>query len=228
MIKSNHGGPSRAVSSSQRAPHQKLVTVVRRHLQHPFLKPFAAHNIAAFEYARQWLAHRQQPLILDSFCGVGESTRELAGRYPQCAVLGLDKSAGRLARHVPGAAENYLLLRTDVDDFWRLAAAAGWRPQRHFLLYPNPWPKPGQLAYRIHGSAVFPALLQLGGELDLRSNWSVYVEEFRQALAIAGHAAACGEYHPAPAITPFERKYAAAAQRLWRCTAHIDAGPLQG
>ena len=61
------------------------------------------------------------PLIIDSCCGTGDSTRNLAGRFPEALVVGVDKSAHRLARHQPGDRQNYALVRADVNDFWRLA-----------------------------------------------------------------------------------------------------------
>jgi tRNA (guanine-N7-)-methyltransferase len=80
----------------------------------------------------------------------------------------------------------------------------------HYLLYPNPWPKPGHLARRVHGHPAFPLLPALGGRLELRSNWQIYVEEFGVALhlrEIAASVSRCpGRGHP---LTPFERKYSA-------------------
>lgn len=230
MKKTSNASIPRVISSNQRQPHDKLAATVARHLAHPFRKPYAQHNIDAFNRAQAWLAEHPpgRPLILDSFCGVGESTRTLAAHYPDALVIGVDKSAHRLAKHAADAtgAENYLLARADVDDFWRLAVAGGWQLSQHYLLYPNPWPKPGQLGYRVQGSAVFPALLQLGGAVELRSNWSVYVAEFALALEIADQRADVSQYQPQAAITPFERKYSQAGQVLWRCRCRI-ANPVK-
>ena len=49
---------------------------------------------------------------------------------------------------------------------------------RHYVLYPNPWPKIGHLARRWHGHAVFPDLLALGGVFECRSNWRIYIEKW--------------------------------------------------
>ena len=51
------------------------------------------------------------------------------------------------------------------------------------FLYPNPWPKKKHLGRRWHGAPVFPALVKLGGELEMRSNWQTYLDEFALALA---------------------------------------------
>jgi tRNA (guanine-N7-)-methyltransferase len=106
------------------------------------------------------------PLILDSCCGVGESSRLLARAFPNHYVIGVDQSASRLARGGGRAAEcpaNLDLVRADVVDYWRLLHEAGVRLDRHYLLYPNPWPKIGHLSRRWHGHPVFPTLLELGG-----------------------------------------------------------------
>ena len=212
------------VTSNQNGIHPNLAATVTKHLRHRFQKPYAQHNIDAFNAANTWLARRPNPLILDSFCGTGESSRQLARQFPNALVIGVDKSAARLQRHQTAphqGLDNYLLVRADVDDFWRLAVEAKWRLQRHFLLYPNPWPKSAQLQYRVHGSAVFAALIQLGGRVTLRSNWRLYVEEFAAALSIAGKEADTTPYHPEVAITAFERKYHLAGQPLWECSCVI-------
>lgn len=227
MKKSANQAFSRSVVSNQPGIHDKLEERVRRHLAAPFRKPYADHNCRAFDHAQQWLqqAHLQgRPLVLDSFCGVGESTWRLAGLFADCAVIGVDKSAARLEKHpahAEQARDNYLLIRADVDDFWRLAVDAGWQLQGHFLLYPNPWPKSSQLQYRVHGSPLFPSLLALGGDVELRSNWPIYVEEFAQALRLAGFDARTELYH-GETLTPFERKYRLAEQAIWRCQSTLD------
>ena len=221
MKKTSDGRQSRRIESSQTAIHERLEEVVRKHLRHAFLKPYAKHNQQAFDEANTWLQQQRSPLIIDSFCGVGESTWRLAERYPDCAVIGIDKSAARLDKHnshCHHARDNYLLVRADVDDFWRLACEAGWQADAHYLLYPNPWPKPGQLSYRVHGSPLFPSLLTLSGQIELRSNWPVYVQEFAHALKIAGRTTELGTFVAEHPLTPFERKYQLAGQTLWRCT----------
>lgn len=218
----------RSVTSNQQGCHEQLESVVRKHLQTPFRKPYAPHNEQAFAEAQRWLETQQgKPLILDSFCGTGESTAHLARQFPGHAVIGVDKSAHRLGKHESlegaGRADNYLLLRADTDDFWRLALDAGWQPEFHFILYPNPWPKAAQLMRRCHGSPLFPALLALGGTLELRSNWKTYVDEFVLALEQAGHSSTTEPYTAEPAVTAFERKYQQAGQDLWRCICALSS-----
>src|SRR5699024_5916384 len=184
-------GNSRAVSSNQSGTHEALEKVIRRHLRYPWQALVADHDRRAFDQAREWLEVRgsQRPLWLDSGCGTGRSAVTLARRYPEVLVLGLDQSAKRLERgrgRFAPLPDNVLLLRTDCSGFWRLAQVTGWRLERHYLLYPNPWPKSAHLKRRWHGHPVFPHLLALGGTLLLRSNWELYVREMAAALALAG------------------------------------------
>jgi tRNA G46 methylase TrmB len=163
------------------------------------------------------LAQNSAPLVLDSFCGTGMSTATLAERYPDSLVIGIDKSASRLGRHQASNYDNYLLVQADCGDFWRLLHTAGYHAAQHFLLYPNPWPKRGQLQRRVHGSADFVSLLALGGHVELRSNWQVYVEEFGSALHLAGKIAQIDSPGITTPVSLFERKYADSGHRLWRC-----------
>ena len=214
-------GNSRFIASAQEGPHRDLEALVRRHLVHPFQKPVLDYNSAAVDKAlaahAAWDA--QAPLILDAGCGVGWSTCRLAEQFPTHFVMGVDQSSDRLGRGKPQSLpENAVLLRADLVDFWRLLAARGVRLARHYNLYPNPWPKIGHLARRWHGHAVFPVWRELGGVLEVRSNWRIYIEEMVLALNILGARGAVAEtYRTDDPLTPFERKYLASGHGLWRC-----------
>lgn len=217
---------SRFIASAQDGPHRDLEGLVRRHLAHPFRKPILDYNRAALATAlaahAAWNA--RAPLILDAGCGVGWSTRHIAERYPEHFVLGVDQSLARLNRGKPvPLPANALLLRADLVDFWRLLTEKGIRLARHYNLYPNPWPKIGHLARRWHGHAVFPVWRELGGELECRSNWRIYVEEMALALGwLSGRPVAAESWRPAEPMTPFEKKYLASGHALWRC--RVDLG----
>ena len=114
------------------------------------------------------------------------------------------------------------VLRADVDDFWRLAVEDSWHLTRHCLFYPNPWPKSCHFKRRVQGSPLFPSLLALGGEVEVRSNWPIYIQEFAAALAIAGHSASVEKFSPEQTLTPFERKYSESGQPLWRCVSQLN------
>jgi tRNA G46 methylase TrmB len=211
------------VVSTQRQAHPRLHEVVRRHLRAPYRRKPSETGRQAFASVATRLA--AQPFVLDAGCGSGASTFELARRFPDCVVVGVDKSAARLAAGVrriagAGAPANALLLRCDLVDFWQLAAAAKLRCVHQFLLYPNPWPKREQLRRRWHAHPVFPAILALGGEIELRSNWRIYADEFIEALRLCGRQVTCAALAPSlSALTPFEAKFSASGHRLWRCRA---------
>jgi tRNA G46 methylase TrmB len=208
---------SREISSTQSGPHARLDDVVRRHLHAPYRREPSATGRAAFAAVAQRLA--AAPFVLDAGCGTGASTLALARAFPEQIVLGVDKSAARLSSLRSGdQLSNALLLRCELVDFWPLAAGAGLRCLRQYLLYPNPWPKPEQLKRRWHAHPVLPSLLALGGAIELRTNWRIYAEEFALALRIAQIAVDCDEFVPETPLTPFERKYLASAHRLWRCS----------
>lgn len=215
---------SRPVQSDQSAPHPRLADLALRHAQSPFRKPPAPYSRAAFErFLAAW--DGRMPLLLDAGCGTGESTRRLALMHPHSLVVGVDQSAARLARGAPQTTPaNALLLRADVVDFWLLLAERRIALTRHYLLYPNPWPKPAQLTRRWHAHAVFPTVLALGGVLECRSNWRVYAEEFALAVRLAsGREATLETVTPQDPLTPFERKYRDSGHALYR--AAVDLSP---
>lgn len=211
-------GNSRSVSSNQQGIHEKLPELVRRHLAHPSQKPFNQHTLEAFAQAQAWLGNWQGKLILDACCGVGESSAYLARQYPQARVIGVDKSALRTGKQelYGKGLSNLLVVRADLNDFWRLAYQAGWQPSQHYLLYPNPYPKAAHIQRRWYASAALADIIKLGGVLEVRSNWQLYVEEFAFSLNLAGFNCQAEPYEAAEAITPFERKYWNSGQQSWR------------
>ena len=170
------------VVSTQSDTHPDLPHIVGRHLQHPYQRPIPVKQRQLFADCLAAIPPHM-PLILDSGCGTGRSTAYLAAQYPEHFVLGLDKSQHRLQRHHASPnITNYRLCQVELIDFWRLLAQANRPISHHFLLYPNPWPKPGQLRRRWHAHPVFPDLLGLGGRLEMRCNWEVYALEFAAAV----------------------------------------------
>ena len=201
-------GNSRSVTSNQEGVHPSLEATVRRHLAHPWRAPLGDHDRDAFARAQAWVGDSPRPLILDSGCGTGRSSMLLAQQHPEALVLGLDQSAHRLAR-----------AERRFEPPANLLLVAGWRPWRHYLLYPNPWPKSAHLKRRWHGHPVFPHLLALGGTLVLRTNWELYAREMAEALALAGLPASVSALVPeGEPLTDFEDKYRHSGHRLWELT----------
>lgn len=223
-------GDSKAIVSNQQGIHEKLDEVVKKHLEHTFQKPFQAHTEQAFAQMDALVqaflvANPEGEIILDACCGVGQSTRILAAQNPQALVIGVDKSAHRINKNIEGfapddgyQAQNYQLVRGDLNDFYRLVKAKKWPVSKHYILYPNPWPKSKHLQRRWHGSAVFGPMTSIGEQLILRSNWPLYLQEFQQA---AKQVALQGSIEPLVAgsekpLTPFEAKYQASGQVCWQ------------
>jgi len=221
---------SRTPTSAQTGIHDHLATLLDRHCASPFRKPYTDYNRAAFEARceRPRPIAPAAPLILDSCCGVGESSIALALAFPDHYVIGVDQSESRLNRGKPGSPQlpsNLDLVRADLVDYWRLMLDAHIHPTRHYLLYPNPWPKIGHLSRRWHGHPVFPAMLALGGVLECRSNWRIYIDEFCFAVErLTRQEAVCEPYVPERPMTPFERKYLDSGHSLYRTqiTLHSD------
>jgi tRNA G46 methylase TrmB len=219
--------PSRAVTSNQTGLHPRLAEHVDRYAHCEFLRPLAPSGLEPFEQAiAAWQSHGGS-LIIDAGCGVGISTRKLAQQFPDAFVIGIDQSAHRLQRHTRWEGtepSNFITVRADLVDFWQRMALARIQPLRHFLLYPNPWPKKAQLQRRWHGHPIFPTLLRLGGHLECRSNWKTYIDELALALTqLTGIAVPTEPWlvGPGEALTPFEQKYATSGHSLWRCAIQL-------
>lgn len=224
---------SSPVRSSQTAVHNRLEEVVRRHLAATWKQPHHAPTEAAFERLIALPGFSDEnDMVLDSGCGTGESTLLIAARHPDCLVIGIDQSASRLSRlgrdAFPFQQGNAIFVQAELSSFWRLALENGWRLRRHYLLYPNPWPKPGQFKRRWHAHPVFPQMLALGGELELRCNWKIYADEFQRAVEIVcpgvriRSESAESEENWDGIETPFGRKYARSGHRLYRLTADLS------
>lgn len=216
---------SSIVRSTQTGLHPRLVALVRKHMAAEWRQPLHAPTVNAFTALVAAGVDPEKKIILDSGCGTGESTRQIARYHPDCLVIGVDKSKARL-KTLPGShfshngflyrEGNTIWLRAELASFWRLALQAGWRLHRHYLLYPNPWPKPSQVLRRWHAHPVLPTLLQLGGRLELRCNWEIYAREFAAAVEMAG----CRDVQLTEVVdscitTPFESKYRNSGQTLY-------------
>ncbi len=213
--------PAKVIDSPQEGIHKDLQKTVSKHLESEFKRPIVAYNQEAFDQFLERKSELGDPkIILDSACGTGESTRFFANKYPNYLVVGLDQSAKRLANNEnKKLADNGLLLRCDCTDFWRLMEQESIKADKHFLLYPNPWPKTQHLQRRWHGHPTFKNLLSVSESIELRTNWRIYAQEFNAALDVAKRCSAIDEYKSDIDITAFERKYRLSGHALWQvCT----------
>jgi tRNA (guanine-N7-)-methyltransferase len=218
---------SSIVESNQLDVHPDLEVTVSKHLNSHFDKPYARYNQEQFIQLLELVEKSPRPIIFDSCCGVGESTINLAKQHPNHWVFGIDQSDKRTSKFKPNEVpDNARIIRADVIDIWRLAHAERWQLAKHYLLYPNPWPKKKHLQRRWHGHPVFRSLLGLKGELTLRTNWQLYAKEFADALECAGiYQYQLQHYVPnAPdkLLTPFERKYYQSDHQLYQLQADLN------
>jgi len=220
VVMNKSSNPSRQVSSSQTEVHPGLLALLDRQRTRDWSQPLHQPSVEAFAALQPVLAGMSRKIVLDSGCGTGESTMSLARALPDCTVIGVDKSLDRLSRTgaetYPHIAENAVWIRAELASFWRLAVQAGWSLERHYMLYPNPWPKPGQLQRRWHAHPVFPDVLRLGGRLEMRCNWQPYALEFAAAVNhLLGVHIKPGAPTAEPVLSPFERKYRHSGHRLY-------------
>lgn len=228
---------ARSVTSNQDSVHKDLEKNVRKYARTQYMRPIALHTQEAFDEARErictWAGQSDiasVPVVLDSGCGTGESTLHLARKFPDCAVLGIDKSEIRIGKRPEGAPPNAFWIRGELLDFWRLVLDNRWNVRYHAVYYPNPWPKQSECTRRFHMHPVFPTMMRLAPVTELRTNWEIYAQEFRDAVNILGEEseaipelaglrgirAELSPLLPDSPETAFERKYAAAGQPLWR------------
>ena len=80
-----------SVHSNQTGIHDKLERELARHQASVYQAPISKHTQQAFKALCLRLQDEDRPLILDSGCGVGESTRHLAEAFPEAWVIGVEK-----------------------------------------------------------------------------------------------------------------------------------------
>ena len=215
---------SRRITDAQEGIHENLEKTVLKHLKYKHQKPIAQHTQTVFDQLKPVIIDAitlGKPLIFDSCCGTAMSTGILAKENPDALVIGIDRSATRLGKEYNNVLpENVRLVQAECADFWHLAKQEGWKLQRHTILYPNPYPKSKHLKRRWHGHPAFSDLLALGGEIELRTNWKIYADEFCMAANIAsqGNVACAGTeiIRPVKPLTLFEKKYQESGQELYR------------
>ena len=214
---------SRSVTSNQSTTHENLVDIVKKHLRTTFQRPIPERSKKSFE---QLTDNRDlHNAIIDSGCGNARSSISIAQMNPNTLVIGIDKSNARLSkRSHDNIPNNLILLREDLIDLYQLAAQHNIKLSKHYILYPNPWPKKRHLQRRWHGSPVLPSIITLGGALEVRSNWETYIDEMVIALSVAGINAnkSTIQIIDEQYLTDFEAKYHKSDQPLFKLTADLN------
>ncbi len=185
----NNPNNSKKVISNQQGIHENLEAIVRKHFETEYRKPIAEHTQIAFDKIKNRVdsaLKKDTPLLFDSFCGTGVSTGILAKRQPESLIIGIDRSIARLSKtYNHDLTDNAVLVQAECADFWQLAVNAGWKLSYHSIFYPNPYPKSKHIKRRWHAHPAYPLLFLLGGEIELRTNWRIYADEFYQAFLYA-------------------------------------------
>lgn len=203
MVKSRY----EIFETAQLSAHHHLTKIVTRYLETNFLKPFPKHQNAAFASIKKFCQEINRPLILDSCCGTGHSSLKLSELYPDHGVVGIDKSMARLRRGRFYARDNLLLIQGDVIDLWQLCNQENLPIARHYLFYPNPWPKISHVKRRFHAHPIFKTMTALAPYFEMRTNWSIYAEECLHAFRILGHQPTLNLKKDSSYISMFEKKY---------------------
>ena len=118
---------SHEIVTNQDGLNENLTEIVNKHIKHEFRKPYHPRSIEGFKQVEQAINAAGKPVIFDSCCGVGDSTINIAKSHPDHFVIGMDKSGHRLSKneaYEQHGVDNFMLLRTDLNDFWRLAVDA--------------------------------------------------------------------------------------------------------
>ena len=197
-----------------------LKTLTRKYQQYQYQRPISARAQAQFQQLKRCLANAPKPLILDSGCGRGMSSRQLAHRYPKHWIIALDQSTHRLAALQHNVPSNVIIIVENCIDFWRLLTK---EPticvEAHYLLYPNPWPKKQQEKRRWYAHPIFPTLLALCPWTHLRSNWLLYLQSCAIVAHQAGRHTKLSKITPtSPSMTHFEAKYHASHTTCFELT----------
>ena len=213
---------SSPVISNQTGIHPDLNIIIKKHLSSPYKKPFQSFSDQIFQQIDKIQKNLNLPVILDSGCGTGESSQKLSEKYADHLVIGIDKSARRLEKFINRKNiyhnKNLIIARAELTDIWRMIKNANWNITKHYLLYPNPWPKKDQIKRRWHGHPVFPEMIKLCARIELRTNWEIYAEEFKSALEAASNKTITSVKinNIEEFISPFEKKYYESKHVLFR------------
>ena len=117
-------------SSYPAAAHPNTLSAASRsftHLARYLESPLHVPSVEAFQSLAANVASLDRsgttPLILDSGCGLGRSTRRIAESNPESIVIGVDRSEHRLRKgdSAEGSAlpENALFVQAELATFWR-------------------------------------------------------------------------------------------------------------
>ena len=168
-----------AIQTNQTHLHTlHLKTLARKYHRTIFQRPAPERTQAQLALLLHRIEQNPKPIILDSGCGRGKSSRILAHHYPDHWIIAVDQSAHRLKCLSSNTPQNIIIIRENCVDLWPLLAARNLPIDCHTIFYPNPWPKKQHEKRRWYAHPVLPALLQLSQLTIIRSNWQLYLQSY--------------------------------------------------
>lgn len=213
-------GNSKNVTTSQNEIHSDLLKIVEKHKRTDFKKPRSEFTTSAFNEIEKTLLGKK--IIVDAGCGVGLSSYYLALENPDQLILGIDRSLDRLERNNFFKKElptNLLFVRGKLDEWWPLLLELHKKKElfvtANYILYPNPYPKPKSLKLRFHANPVFKSIMEFESKIILRSNFLLYLEEFKEAASVYKRKASISLLEISRPLTYFEKKYHESGHALY-------------
>lgn len=209
---------SKIITSLQTGIHENLEKSLKRYNLNNYIRPKRSFSDQNLSKIKDWL--NDESFILDLGCGIGESSYNLANKYPMTKILGVDKSISRLDRNNKFKVKNnnIMLIQDDMFDLIPLLYSnLKEKILSVHIYYPNPWPKKSQLKRRIHANPIAPFLFELSDTFFIRSNWKIYLEEFSKSYEFyKGVTSSVLEVTDlSDYLTPFEKKYHLSHQTIY-------------
>jgi tRNA (guanine-N7-)-methyltransferase len=218
-------GNSNVVTTNQLGIHENLTEYLDKYTLENYQRPLASFSRKTWEEILEFIGADQ--VIFDLGCGVGKSSFVLGQLYPNCKIIGIDKSLSRLARKndfKQGLNSNIKLFRGELLDLIPLIYQhqSELKIKKVFILYPNPWPKKHHIKRRFHASPVSIFLYGIKTELVFRSNWKLYLEEAQAAAYFFSKKkvslVSLGQLELEEFMTPFEKKFVMSNQDVFELT----------
>ena len=209
---------SARILTNQTGPHPKLKQIPVGASTYMACYPVSLNVLEICQKIKKEQEKNDWSLLLDSGCGTGDSTINIAKSHPNYLVLGIDKSPKRLHQAQQKIkSENVRFITANLVEFWIGLKLVNASIAANFILYPNPWPKQKHLKKRWHAHPVMPLLPMISKYIELRTNWRIYAEEFCNSLTkLTGAVMTVEKINPNNPISAFEQKYFESNHDLFR------------
>ena len=206
------------ILTNQTGPHPKLEQIPVGTSAYMTYYPVSLNVLEICQKIKKEQDKSDWGLLVDSGCGTGDSTINIAKSYPNYLVLGIDKSSKRLNQAQQKIkSENVRFITANLVEFWIGLKLVNASIAANFILYPNPWPKQKHLKKRWHAHPVMPLLPMISNYIELRTNWRIYAEEFCGRLTkLTGSVVTVEKINPNNPISAFEEKYFDSNHDLFR------------